>query len=104
VIAANTPARMARGAVEAARREGIAAGLFTPMTLWPFPIDALAPLVERARDVLVVEASLGQLEDEVRLALSHRGVEGIRFHHLRHLGGVLPQEREILSRIREVRS
>jgi pyruvate/2-oxoacid:ferredoxin oxidoreductase alpha subunit len=103
VVACNTPARMAKGAIDALRREGVPVGLFTPTTLWPFPIDAMRPLLEHVEDILVVEASAGQLEDEVRLALSHAGIEGKRFHHLRRMGGILPQEPAIVERVREIR-
>ncbi len=102
VVATNTPARMAKGAVERLRHAGVKAGLFTPVTLWPFPIDKLRPLLDHARDVLVVEASHGQLEDEVRLALSKASIEGIRIHHLRHSGGILPQEPEIIDRVHTI--
>jgi len=95
VIACNTVARIARGAVRTLRQDGIRAGLFRPITLWPFPIDALLPLVERARGIIVVEAGPGQLEDELRLALSHAGVPPIPIHHVRRMGGVVPQQAEI---------
>ncbi len=102
VVSCNTPARMAKGAVESLRREGIEVGLFHPVTLWPFPIDHLTPLLDHVTDLLVVEASAGQLEDELRLALSHAGVHGPRIHHLRRMGGVLPQEPAIAEKIREI--
>lgn len=97
VVAANTPARMAKAAVERLRREGRPVGLFQPLTLWPFPIDAFKPLLKTATKVLVVEASNGQLEDELRLALHHAGLGGapLEFHHLRHMGGILPTDREV---------
>ena len=56
LIACNTPARMAKGAVETLRARGIRAGLFRPVTLWPFPIRPLLPLVEQAQRIVVVEA------------------------------------------------
>ncbi len=101
VLACNTPARMAKGAVEAARAEGIKAGLFRPVTLWPFPIDALVRLLPSVGRIVVVEASPGQLEDELRLALSHADRMPPPIAHVRRLGGVLPQQGEILARIRE---
>ncbi len=101
VVACNTPARMAKGAVHALRGEGIAAGLYRPQTLWPFPIRPLLPVLERARRILVVEASDGQLEDELRLALSRTGsAPGLEIGHLRHYGGVLPSQREIADAVR----
>jgi pyruvate/2-oxoacid:ferredoxin oxidoreductase alpha subunit/NAD-dependent dihydropyrimidine dehydrogenase PreA subunit len=99
VVAANTPSRMAKGAVRALREAGIKAGLFRPVTLWPFPVDALLPLVERARGIVVVEAGSGQLEDELRLALSHRTDRVPRIEHIQHFGGVLPQQHEIVEHI-----
>jgi pyruvate/2-oxoacid:ferredoxin oxidoreductase alpha subunit len=103
VVACNTPARMAKGAVQALRREGIAAGLFRPQTLWPFPIEQLLPLLGRAERVVVVEASDGQLEDELRLALSHAGAgEGLEIQHVRCYGGVLPTHAEIVQAVRGV--
>jgi hypothetical protein len=49
-----------------------------------------------------VEASAGQLEDEVRLALSRAGAPPVRIHSLRRLGGMLPQEEEILAKVEAV--
>lgn len=99
LVACNTPARMAKGAVRALRQEGIKAGLFRPQTLWPFPIQLLKPLLEHAARLIVVEASNGQLEDELRLALSHAGVAApLPIHNVRHFGGVLPQQDEIVER------
>jgi pyruvate/2-oxoacid:ferredoxin oxidoreductase alpha subunit/NAD-dependent dihydropyrimidine dehydrogenase PreA subunit len=103
LVACNTPARMAKGAVRALRDEGIAAGLFRPQTLWPFPIKLLKPLLDGVRQIVVVEASDGQLEDELRLALSHAGAgEGIEIRHVRRMGGVLPSQREIAAGVRAV--
>ncbi|HUL76475.1 MAG TPA: 3-methyl-2-oxobutanoate dehydrogenase subunit VorB [Vicinamibacteria bacterium] len=99
VVACNTPARMAKGAVETLRRRGVKAGLFRPLTLWPFPIDALAPLLGRARRIVMVEASHGQLEDELRLAVSRSGLSLPRIESVQHYGGVLPQQSEIVERV-----
>lgn len=97
VVACNTPARMAQGAVEAARAQGVKAGLFRPITLWPFPVDALLTLLPNIRQLVIVEGSPGQLEDELRLALSHAGVTPPPITPVRHYGGVLPAESEILE-------
>jgi pyruvate/2-oxoacid:ferredoxin oxidoreductase alpha subunit/NAD-dependent dihydropyrimidine dehydrogenase PreA subunit len=99
VIACNTPARMAKGAVGELRRRGVKAGLFRPISLWPFPIEQLEPLLDGVRGVVVVEAGPGQLEDELRLALSHAGIATPPIHHVRRLGGILPQQHEIVDRI-----
>jgi pyruvate/2-oxoacid:ferredoxin oxidoreductase alpha subunit/NAD-dependent dihydropyrimidine dehydrogenase PreA subunit len=105
IIACNTPARMAKGAVQELRDRGIEAGLFRPVTLWPFPIDAARPVLENAKGVLVVEAGPGQLEDELRLALSHAGVhDPPPIARLRHYGGVLPQQQEIVESVEALAS
>ena len=96
LVACTTPSRMAKGAVAALRAQGVKAGLFRPLTLWPFPIDALVKLLPQVRQIVVVEASSGQLEDELRLALSHAELPHLPpIAHVRRLGGVLPQTDEI---------
>jgi len=98
LLACTTPARMAKGAVQALRNRGVRAGLFRPVTLWPFPTRQLVPLIRRASRLVVVEASDRQLEDELRLALSRAGlrdhptIEGVRRY-----GGVLPRQSEIVE-------
>jgi pyruvate/2-oxoacid:ferredoxin oxidoreductase alpha subunit/NAD-dependent dihydropyrimidine dehydrogenase PreA subunit len=102
IIAANTPARMAKGAIKILRERGIPVGLFRPITLWPFPIDLLRPLLKNIHHIVVVEASNGQLEDELRLALSHADVNDLpKITHIRHFGGVLPQVNEIVEKIEQ---
>ena len=100
VVATNTPGRMAGGAVQQLRAEGLKAGLFRPITLWPFPVDDLVPLVDRARGIIMVEAGPGQLEDELRLALSKRGVLPPPITAVRRHGGVLPSLAEIVDGVR----
>jgi pyruvate/2-oxoacid:ferredoxin oxidoreductase alpha subunit/NAD-dependent dihydropyrimidine dehydrogenase PreA subunit len=100
LVACNTPSQLAKSAIQELRGKGLKVGLFRPITLWPFPIDALLPLLRRMRRLVVVEASAGQLEDEVRLALSHAGVHAPPpISHVRRMGGILPQQREIVQHV-----
>ena len=100
IIACNTPARMAKGAVRTLRDRGVKVGLFRPITLWPFPIDALLPLLDRARALVIVEAGSGQLEDELRLAISHANAGAAPpIERVQRYGGVLPQQQDIVERI-----
>ncbi len=99
LVACNTPSQMAKGAVRELRDRGVRAGLFRPVTLWPFPIDLLAPLIARTRRIVVVEASAGQLEDEMRLALSHAGIAPPPIDSVRRMGGILPQQHEIVEKV-----
>lgn len=98
LVACNTPARTAKGAVRTLRRQGVRAGLFRPITLWPFPIDALRDALRHATRLVIVEASPGQLEDEVRLAASHANLPLPRITHVNRFGGVLPSHDEIVAR------
>jgi 2-oxoglutarate ferredoxin oxidoreductase subunit alpha/2-oxoisovalerate ferredoxin oxidoreductase alpha subunit len=100
LVACNTPARMAKGAVQDLRAVGVKAGLFRPQTIWPFPIGQLTPLLPHVERLVVVEAGPGQLEDELRLALSHAGVRRYPdIEHVRRAGGFLPQHEEITEAI-----
>ncbi|MFO0581352.1 MAG: 3-methyl-2-oxobutanoate dehydrogenase subunit VorB [Anaeromyxobacter sp.] len=100
LVAANTPARMAKGAVRVLRDKGVQAGLFRPQTLWPFPVKHLLPLLPRVKKLVMVEASAGQLEDELRLALSHADVApAFTWGRVRRQGGVLPSQAEIVEAV-----
>lgn len=100
LIACNTPARMAKGAVQELRQRGVRAGLFRPISLWPFPIDALEKVMDEARRLVVVEAGNGQLENELRLAISHADILNIvPIDHVRRYGGMLPQQQEIIDHV-----
>jgi pyruvate/2-oxoacid:ferredoxin oxidoreductase alpha subunit len=100
VVACNTPARMAKGAVQALRDQGVKAGLFRPITVWPFPVEQLRPHLAHAKRVVVAEASAGQLEDEMRLALSHAGIGAPVIDHVQRYGGFLPSQDEIVRGVK----
>lgn len=103
IVAVNTPAQMAKGAVQELRHRGIAAGLFRPLTLWPFPSAGLLKRMPQLRQLVVVEASNGQLEDEIRLQLNKAGVWPLPpIDHVRRFGGILPQSSEIITKVLEL--
>ena len=87
--------RVLRSAVEAARGEGIRAGLLRPVTLWPFPAQALRQAAARVKKALVVELSNGQMVEDVRLALN--GAVPVEFYG--RGGGNVPSVEEILARL-----
>jgi pyruvate/2-oxoacid:ferredoxin oxidoreductase alpha subunit/NAD-dependent dihydropyrimidine dehydrogenase PreA subunit len=99
LVACNTPAQSAKGAVRELRDAGLKVGLFRPITVWPFPIDALCEVLPQATHLVVVEASEGQLEDEMRLALSHADVHAPPISHVRRQGGILPSQEEIVEHV-----
>lgn len=69
IVAYGTSSRIASAALKMARDQGMKVGLFRPITLWPFPARQLAQLARKTRKFLVVEMSMGQLVDDVRLAV-----------------------------------
>jgi 2-oxoisovalerate ferredoxin oxidoreductase alpha subunit len=87
--------RVLRSAVEKARREGLRAGLFRPITLWPFPAKALVAAAERAQHVLVVELSNGQMLEDVRLSLN--GKVPVEFYG--RVGGNVPSVEDVYARL-----
>ncbi len=98
IIAYGTAARVALTAMEHARKDGIRVGLMRPISLFPFPTQAIAELAGRVKALLVVELSLGQLVEDVRLA-----VEGCRpVHLLGRTGGVVMTPAEVLEAVREL--
>ena len=89
ITAYGTPARIALTAIDALRAEGIKVGLFRPISLWPFPEQALREVAwqDSVKTILDVEmSSTGQMLDDVRLS-----VEGRKpIHYLGRAGGVIP--------------
>lgn len=97
LVAFGTSARLIRPAIAEARAEGFRVGLIRPITLWPFPSQLIADAATRVREFLVVEMSLGQMVDDVRLA-----VEGRRPVHLfSTVGGVIPRPEAVGREIRQ---
>jgi 2-oxoglutarate ferredoxin oxidoreductase subunit alpha len=98
IVAYGTAARVARTAIARARADGLPAGLFRPITLWPFPSAALATVAAGARGVLVVELSAGQMVEDVRLAIEGRvpvAFEG-------RTGGMIPPPGAVLEALRRL--
>jgi len=69
VVAFGTMARFVRYVVRELRAEGVRVGCFRPITLWPFPSDALARAAHGSQRVAVLEQNAGQMIDDVRLAV-----------------------------------
>ena len=97
IVAFGSAARIAEKAIELAREEGIKAGLFRPITLWPFPEKQLAEAAHGKRGVLVVEFNAGQMIQDVRLSVN--GEEPVE--HFGRLGGIVPEPEEIVKAIKE---
>jgi 2-oxoglutarate ferredoxin oxidoreductase subunit alpha len=98
LVAYGTAARVAYTALQQARAEGIAIGLFRPITLYPYPSAALAEVAAHVKALLVVELSLGQMVEDVRLAVE--GKRPVQF--LGRSGGVILTPTEVLGGIRRL--
>lgn len=98
IAAYGTSARAARSAVDMAREKGMRVGLIRPISLWPFPSAPFAEAADGTRQFLVVEMSMGQLIEDVRLAVNGRGV----VHFINRLGGMVPTPPEIYSKIEAI--
>ena len=74
IVAYGTVARISRTSIDALRAKGLKVGLFRPITLFPYPSDALRLTAARAKHVLVTELSMGQMLEDVQAALAPREV------------------------------
>ncbi len=98
VVAYGATARIARSAVNKARAMGIKAALIRPITLWPFPEKAIANAAKSCDNILVVEMSMGQMVDDVRLAAK----EQCNVSFFGRTGGVVPTPTEVLDQIQKI--
>jgi 2-oxoglutarate ferredoxin oxidoreductase subunit alpha len=89
--------RVCRAAIQTLRGQGVRAGLFRPITLWPFPGRELRAAAAGVRRVLVVEMNAGQMLEDVRLALGGRSK--IEFYG--RTGAMVVEEEEIVRRCRK---
>lgn len=89
-------ARIAKTAVNRLRGEGVKVGLFRPITLYPFPEEEISAACENAKAVLDVEMSMGQMIDDVKLALKCSKP----VHFFGRTGGVVPTPDEIINEIK----
>ncbi len=95
LVAYGSIARIAKAVMGKARSKGLKAGVFRPVSLWPFPYHALGALAEKVKKFLVVEMSAGQMVEDVRLAVG--GKATVDFYG--RMGGGIPTEEEILERL-----
>jgi len=95
VVGFGTAGRVAQTAVKQARARGLRAGLFRPISLYPFPEKRLAELAEKVRSFLMVEMNAGQMVEDVRLAVNGRAP--VKFYG--RMGGVVPLPDEVFAEI-----
>jgi len=97
LVAFGISSRISRTAVDRAREKGIKAGVFRPITIWPYPYKRLREIADSAKKFLTVELNLGQMVDDVRIAV---GDKAQIYLYARPPGaGALPYADEVLEQI-----
>lgn len=98
IVAYGASSRVARSAVNKAREKGIKVGLVRPITLWPFPEDAVKQAGKQSKEMIVVEMSMGQMVDDVRLAVEC----SLPVTFYGRTGGMIPTPADLLAKIEEI--
>lgn len=96
IVAYGVSARISQKAVEILRAEGIKAGLFRPITLFPFPKKQIAELATRVKGFLSVEMSAGQMVQDVQLSVLGKA----KVEHFGRMGGVIATPSEVVNAVK----
>ncbi len=98
VVAFGIAARVSKNAIVEARNKGIKVGLIRPITLWPFPKEALLKASKTAKAFISVELNMGQMIEDVKLSINcSRPV-----YFVGRTGGMIPSPEEVLAKIEEI--
>ncbi|MFR9166228.1 MAG: 3-methyl-2-oxobutanoate dehydrogenase subunit VorB [Dysgonomonas sp.] len=97
LVAFGSAARISQKAMDLARNEGIKVGIIRPITLWPFPYEAIGKYGDKVKGVLTVEMNAGQMVEDVRLAMNGK----VRVEHFGRLGGIVPTPNEVVKALKE---
>ena len=98
LVAYGTPSRIAKTAISELCGKGVKAGMIRPITLWPYPYDAFKNLPSTVKHILVVELSMGQMIEDVRLAVEGR----LPIHFYGRTGGEIFESTEISNKALEI--
>ena len=94
IVAFGIAARVAKNAVSALREQGIKAGLIRPITVWPFPKEAIAKAADHVKAFVSVELSMGQMIEDVKL-----NARGVRTELCFRTGGMIPTPEQIIETV-----
>ena len=97
IVAFGSIARICDKAKELAAEKGIKVGIVRPITLWPFPSEAIRKAAEGKKGVLCVELNAGQMIEDVRLAIH----DSLPVEHFGRLGGIVPSPDEVVTALEE---
>lgn len=91
VAAFGIAARVAKNAIKSAREKGVKVGLIRPITLWPFPTERFAKAAEQVKHFISVELSMGQMIEDVRLAVNGKAPVTL----CNRTGGMIPLPEQV---------
>jgi len=97
VAAFGSMARVSKTSVELAREAGMKVGLFRPITVFPFPGEALFDLSKKVKLFLTVELNTGQMVEDVRLSVNRDA----QVHFYGRPPGSLPSPEDVLEEIKK---
>jgi len=98
IVAYGTVARIVKTTIQKGKQEGINIGLIRPITLYPFPSKVINQYADKVNHILVSEMSLGQMVEDVRLALE--GKAKVSFYG--RTGGVVMSPSEVLEKVKKI--
>lgn len=96
IVAYGSQARIAQEVVNKLQKLGIKIGLFRPISLWPYPEKGLKKIAKKVKKIFVIEQSLGQMVEDVKLAIGGKNI-----YFMGRAGGGIPQEDQIIKWIQK---
>ena len=98
VVAYGVVSRIVYSTIDQAREQGLKVGLLRPITVWPFPSEAIRAHSEKVKNILAIELSTGQMVEDVQLAVQGR----CPVHFYGRSGGMVPGGKEILEQYQKI--
>lgn len=95
IVAFGSSARICQKSIDIARAKGVKVGLLRPITLFPFPSKEIEKLADSVKGILTVEMNLGQMVEDVRLAVNGK----IPVEHFGRCGGIIPSPEEVVKHL-----
>ena len=97
VVAFGVAARVSQNAIDQARKQGIKVGMIRPITLWPFPKEALNKAADKVKTFVSVELNMGQMIDDIELAIRCKKPVLL----CNRTGGMIPTTQNVLDKINQ---
>ena len=95
VTAFGIASRVAKNAINEARKQGIKVGMIRPITLWPFPVAPFKAAADKVKSFISVELSMGQMIEDIKLATECKKP----VYLCNRAGGIIPSPEEVLAAI-----